>query len=271
MRVLILSRKFEIHSSRRLVEELTAAGHTPLLWDPGWPVSKCVAQFDALIPRIGNFQFEEALESLAELEARGGHVLNNHRAYKKARNKWTTYLECLEAHIPTPNSELVLERDSYTWKKNFPCIVKKLISSKGEGVFLADDALSLQNILAKIAEEEILVQEAYPESFGEDVRAFVVGHKIIASMKRKSTHDFRSNLALGATAEKCTLTSREEELVLKTAETFALEICGIDILRTHKGSLILEVNPCPGLEGIEKYTQVNVTRAIIRHIEELAR
>ncbi|WP_168196430.1 RimK family alpha-L-glutamate ligase [Bdellovibrio sp. NC01] len=265
-----MSRKFEIHSSQRLVEELLLAGHTPLLWDPGWPVSKCVARFDALIPRIGNFQFEEALETLHEFETRGGHVLNNHVAYKKARNKWMTYVTCLELQIPTPYSELVQNRDEFSWKRNFPCIVKKLISSKGEGVFLADDSAALSKLLADI-DEEVLAQDAYPESFGEDVRAFVVGRKIIASMKRKSTHDFRSNLALGATAEPCTLTAREEELVLKTAELFNLEICGIDILRTHKGSLILEVNPCPGLEGIEKYTQVNVTRAIIRHIEELCR
>jgi len=115
-----------------------------------------------------------------------------------------------------------------------------------------------------------LIQEFFPESFGEDIRVFVVGQKIVACMKRKSTNgDFRSNLAQGGRGEPCTLTSAEEELALKAASALQLQIAGVDLLRTHKGSLILEANPCPGLEGIEKYTQSNVACAIIKHIEEV--
>ncbi|MDG0816362.1 ATP-grasp domain-containing protein [Bdellovibrio svalbardensis] len=271
MNVLILSRKFEIYSTRRLVEEIQSRGHTCLLWDPAWPASKCFADFDVLIPRLGSFQFPEACLTLESLSSRGGVIINDLEAYRKARNKWRSYVEFLENQIPTPYSEFVSERDKSLWalwKKGYPCILKKLEASKGEGVFLAQTPEELEQLVNSM-NEEFLIQEAFPESFGEDIRAFVVGDKIVASMKRKSTHDFRSNLSLGAVGEVCTLSPTEEELVLKTTAALKMDIAGVDLLRTHKGSLILEANPCPGLEGIEKYTPVNVARAIIEHIEEM--
>lgn len=268
MHLLILSRKFEIYSSHRLVEEIQARNHVPLLWDPAWPVSKCVARFDVLIPRLGTFQFSEACMSLEQLSDRGGLVLNDQEAYKRSRNKWRSYLVFLENQISTPYSEYAAESAPVHWSKEFPCVVKKLESSKGEGIYLARSPEELNKITQQL-NEEFLIQEGFPEAFGEDLRVFVVGGKIIACMKRKSAQDFRSNLALGAEGEPCTLTSAEEELVLNSTAALKLQIAGVDLLRTHKGSLILEANPCPGLEGIEKYTQVNVARAIIKYAEEL--
>ncbi len=268
MNILILSRKFEIHSTRRLVEEIQSRGHTPLLWDPGWPVSKCVAKFDALIPRLGSFRFSEACLSLENLSLRGGLILNDSETYKRARNKWRSYVCFLENQIPTPYSQLVSNEENADWNRGFPCIMKKLESSKGEGVSLVNSASELSR-MTRVLAEDLLIQEAFPESFGEDIRVFVIGGKIVASMKRKSNQDFRSNLALGGIGEPCTLTSTEEEIVLKTTSALNLQIAGVDLLRTHKGSLILEANPCPGLEGIEKYTHINVARAIITYIEEL--
>lgn len=270
MRILILSRKFEIYSTRRLVEEFSQAGHTVLLWDPGWPLKKFRGgSFDVLIPRLGSFRFEEALEVVEALSSRSGLVANSVEAYRKARNKWASYIAFLEGKIPTPFSLLVSDRDTSSWTRGFPCIVKELESSKGEGVFLANSADELLQITSRLSSSEYLIQEAFAESFGEDIRVFVVNGKIIASMKRKSSKDFRSNLAQGGVGEICTLTEAETALALNAASVLGLQIAGVDILRTHKGSLILEANPCPGLEGIEKYTLVNVARAIIKFIEEL--
>lgn len=269
MRILILSRKFEIYSTRRLVEEFSHAGHSVFLWDPGWPTEKLRGCFDVLIPRLGSFHFEEALESVEMLSSRCGVVVNTLEAYRKARNKWSSYIAFLEGKIPTPFSQLVSNGDAVLWSRAFPCIVKELESAKGEGVFLARSTDELLQIASRISpSSEYLVQEAFPESFGEDVRIFIVGGKIIASMKRKSTKDFRSNLAQGGIGEFCTITEAEAALALNAASILGLQIAGVDILRTHKGSLILEANPCPGLEGIEKYTSVNVAHAIIKFIEE---
>lgn len=267
MNILILSRKFSIYSTRRLVEEIQARGHTSLLWDPAWPASKYRTSFAALIPRLGSFQFEQACEALKNLSSHGGLILNETTTYQTARNKWSSHLVFLENKIATPYSEYFPAGQDLLWKKDFPCIVKKLEASKGDGVFLVRTEKDLAEISMTHNSDSLLVQEAFPECFGEDIRAFVVGGKIIACMKRKSTQDFRSNLALGGMGEICLLTSTEEDLVLKTVTALKLQIAGVDLLRTHRGSLILEANPCPGLEGIEKYTQVNVARAIIQHIE----
>lgn len=268
MRILILSRKFEIYSTSRLVEEIRNLSHSVLLWDPEWPVSRAPSSFEALIPRLGTFQFEQSLQSLAELATRTSLVLNTDSAYSRSRNKWHAYQAFLKKGVRTPYSELVTKNLSATiWSQNFPCIMKELESSKGEGVYLISNPQELATRVQGLS-KECLLQEAFPETFGEDIRAFVVGDKIISSMKRRSKTDFRSNISLGGTAEPCSLSSSEEALILQATESLQLDIAGVDLLRTHKGSLILEANPCPGLEGIEKYTQINVARAIIKYIEE---
>ncbi|QLY27413.1 hypothetical protein HW988_11090 [Bdellovibrio sp. KM01] len=128
----------------------------------------------------------------------------------------------------------------------------------------------MADIFTSTGDEELLAQEYFPEAFGTDVRAFVVGGEIKAAMKRTARPgEFRSNLALGATAEPCTLEPYESELILKTIRTLGLQVSGVDLLRTRKGSLVLEANPCPGLEGIEKYSQQNLANSIIQYAEEL--
>jgi ribosomal protein S6--L-glutamate ligase len=270
LKILLLSRKFEIHSSRRLVEEGVSRGHTMLLWDPEWPLSRLKVQPDVIIPRISSFQFNKAVKVLATLEKDARCLINPSQNYTVARNKWFTYVALTEAGIASPPSFLITRYDETFPPLEFPMVVKKLESSKGEGVFLANNTKDVADIFAKTGEEELLLQEYYPEAFGTDIRAFVIGDKIQAVMKRTAQPgEFRSNLALGATGESCELEPHESELILKTVRTLGLQVSGVDLLRTRKGSLVLEANPCPGLEGIEKYSYQNLANSIIQYAEEL--
>lgn len=278
LKILLLSRKFEIHSSRRLVEEGASRGHTMLLWDPEWPLTRLRIQPEIIIPRLGSFQFNKAVKVLAALErqvlARFNPpipcLINPSQNYTVARNKWLTYVTLTEANIASPPSYLITRYDETFPPLEFPMIVKKLESSKGEGVFLAQSTKDVAHIFAKTGEEELLLQEYFPEAFGTDIRAFVIGDKIQAVMKRTAQPgEFRSNIALGATGEPCELEPHESELILKTVRTLGLQVSGVDLLRTRKGSLVLEANPCPGLEGIEKYNQQNLAASIIQYAEEL--
>ncbi len=269
LKILLLSRKFEIHSSRRLVEEGLSRGHTMLLWDPEWPLPRLKIQPDIMIPRISSYRFKSAVKVLAALEEQGVASLNPSQNYTVARNKWFTYVALTEANIASPSSYLIT-RFEESIPLSFPVIVKRLESSKGEGVFLAEDKNTIAEIFAQTGDEELLVQEYFPEAFGTDIRAFVIGGEIKAVMKRTAKPgEFRSNLALGATGEACTLEPYESELILKSVRTLGLQVSGVDLLRTRKGSLVLEANPCPGLEGIEKYSQQNLANSIIQYAEEL--
>ncbi|WP_413293618.1 ATP-grasp domain-containing protein [Bdellovibrio sp. HCB185ZH] len=269
LKILLLSRKFEIHSSRRLVEEGVSRGHTMLLWDPEWPLTRLKIRPDIIIPRISSFQFSKAVKVLTALEKQGCLSVNPSQNYTVARNKWFTYVALTEANIASPSSYLIT-RFEETIPLEFPVIIKRLESSKGEGVFLAENPRAIADIFLNTGDEELLAQEFFPEAFGTDVRAFVVGGEIKAAMKRTARPgEFRSNLALGATAEPCELEPHESELILKTIRTLGLQVSGVDLLRTRKGSLVLEANPCPGLEGIEKYSQQNLAKSIIQYAEEL--
>lgn len=264
LKMLLLSRKFDIYSSRRLVEEARLRSHEIYLWDPAWPLERCKVIPDVVIPRLATFEYSQALESLNILEQKAVITLNKSSDYCRARNKWRSYEVFQNNNIPSPESHILPGHDVI-----FPCIVKALESSKGEHVFLVQNASELKKHTDSLGSAG-LVQTFYPEAFGTDVRAFVVGNQIVAAMKRTAQPgEFRSNISLGATAEPCTLSAEESEIVLKTVACLNLQVSGVDLLRTRKGSLVLEANPCPGLEGIEKYTKKNLAEQIINYAEEL--
>ena len=243
------------------------ASHTAYLWDPRWPLERCPRNIDVLMPRLGNYLFHEALDILPEYEKRARYTVNGHLSYEKARNKWTSWLAFFSARMPIPFSQLAESELDLKWERSFPCIIKELESSKGKGTHLANNLEHLSSIATNIS-KPFLIQEAFQESFGEDIRILVMKQKIIASMKRTSHSDFRSNIALGGQGEPVTLSEAECQLAVQAAETLGLQLAGIDILRTHKGPILLEANPCPGLEGIEKFTLRNVARDIIQRVEE---
>ncbi|MNK07848.1 Ribosomal protein S6 modification protein [compost metagenome] len=270
MNLLILSRKFEIFSTQRLVEEALIRGHHVSLWDPGKTANECSFNADAVLPRLGGYRFSEALSVLQTFESRGFKSFNNSQAYSHSRNKWNLYRRLQEWKLPTPSSQLLAKDANLLHNElSYPLIAKILESSQGEGVYLVSSLDELQAVRSNHPQEDLLIQEWISEAEGADVRAFVVGGKVVASMKRIAGEgEFRSNLHRGGHAETCALTAAEQDLALKLCQHLDLDIAGVDFLRSHRGSLILEANPCPGLEGIEKCTKINIAGEIIKFIEE---
>jgi len=149
-------------------------------------------------------------------------------------------------------------------------VVKLLEGTQGVGVVLAETKAAARSVVAAFRQLDanILVQEFIEEAGGADVRAFVVGGEVVASMRRQgSPEDFRSNLHRGGTAESIELTDKERDVAVTAAAAIGLNVAGVDILQSNRGPLVLEVNASPGLEGIEGSTGVDVAGAIIEFIE----
>lgn len=269
MNFLILSRLPNIYSTRRLVEEIEKLGahnHRVFVENPEsafehLPESLSI---DVLIPRLGNFRYEDSLASLIQLQEskKPKVILNGFPAFHHARHKKLA-LQILST-LPQPRS---FER-----AETFPIVVKDCISSQGEGVFLCKDSAELQDCLLKIQGRELLFQEFIAESQGQDIRAFVVGSRVVAAIKRVSqdpAREFRSNLSLGGQAHPASLSEEEEILCTTAVQKLGLHYAGVDFVRAHRGPLLLECNPCPGFEGIEKCTSQNIAKAVVSYAEEL--
>ena len=155
-----------------------------------------------------------------------------------------------------------------------PLVIKLLEGTQGKGVVLADSHQSAVSIINAFKEmhANILVQEFIKESHGIDIRCLVVGSKVIASIKRQAKEgEFRANVHQGGKAMKVKLTPRERALAIASAKTMGLKVAGVDLIRSKNGPLVLEINSSPGLEGIEKATQINIASKIIQYIEKNAK
>jgi ribosomal protein S6--L-glutamate ligase len=152
-----------------------------------------------------------------------------------------------------------------------PLVIKLLKGTHGLGVILAKDQNTAESVIEGFISlrERVLVQEFIEESSGADLRALVVNGEVVAAMKRRALPgEFRSNLHRGATAIRVKLTQAEEDTALKATQLLGLKVAGVDMLQSKRGPLILEVNPSPGLEGIETYTNIDISGKIIRFIEK---
>lgn len=262
MKFLILSRLPNLHSTRRLVQEAEAAGHHARVENPEAALTEPAD--DVVIPRLGTFRYEEAL---AHLEIRqklhpATRTLNRLPFFHHARHKKKA-LEILQ-ELPQPKS--------FTEVTSYPVVVKDCLASQGEGVFLCTHPQDLQNCLLKLQGRELLFQEFIAESRGRDLRAFVVGNKVVASIERFSTdpeREFRSNLSLGGQARPVDLSPEEVDMSLRAVQLLGLDYAGVDLIKSQRGPLLLEVNPCPGLEGIERWSEKNIAKEIILYAESL--
>jgi len=153
---------------------------------------------------------------------------------------------------------------------SYPVIIKLLSGTQGMGVILAENRSNAESVLEafQVVKEKVLLQKFIKEAKGADIRAFVVDGEVVGAMKRQAREgDFRSNLHRGGTSEKIRLTAAEEETALRSAEILGLKIAGVDMLKTHNGPVVMEVNASPGLEGIEGTTGVDIAGKIIKFIE----
>jgi ribosomal protein S6--L-glutamate ligase len=234
--------------------------------------------YDAVIPRIGASVTHYGLAVLRQFEMQGVYPLNESVAIGRSRDKLRA-LQLLAragvglpatafAHGPRKAEDVVMEVGGA------PVVVKLLEGTQGVGVILAETEASAKSIIQAFsaANVNILVQEYVRESGGTDVRALVVGKRVIAAMKRTGrVGEFRSNLHRGGKAQAAELSAEEVSTALRSAEALGLNVCGVDMLRSPRGPLVLEVNSSPGIEGMEKASGADVAGAIIEFLEKRAR
>lgn len=234
---------------------------------------------DAVIPRIGSSVTSYGAAVVRQFEMMKVYTVVTTEALLRARDKRTS-LQYLAAYgLPVPDSVFTAMPDNVEAMlrmlgDNYPVVIKMLNSTQGQGVILGESLSSSQSIAEAFLRlrEEILLQKFIIESKGKDVRVFVVGGKVIATMERNARDgEFRSNLHRGASSKKVRITSDEEEISLRAARLMGLDVAGVDILRSDKGPLILEINASPGLEGIEGTTNVDISGQIIKFVETNAR
>jgi ribosomal protein S6--L-glutamate ligase len=291
MHILILSRKATIYSTRRLTEAAKVRGHEVTIVDPlefslvvsrGMPSLYLhgaeVAGFDLVIPRIGASVTNYGLAVVRQFDMMGVPVLNHAVAIARSRDKLRAMqlLTRKDLDIPiTVCTKTSAHIDAaLALVGGPPAIVKLHQGTQGIGVMLCDTRQAVESTLEAFwtLGQDIILQEFVAESKGRDIRAIVVGSRVVAAMRRRAQKgEFRSNLHRGGEAQALvSLDPRYARAAVDACKVMALEVAGVDMLETRAGPRILEINSSPGLEGIERSTSVDVAAAVIRHAERFA-
>jgi len=291
MKFAMLARNPNLYSHKRIVEAAEARGHELEILD----TLQCymnitshrpeifyrgekLSGYDAVIPRIGSSVTFYGLAVLRQFEMMGVWPLNESVAIGRSRDKLRSMqilarrgiglpVTCF-AHSAKQADELI------EMAGGAPVVIKLLEGTQGIGVVLGETHNSARSVIEAFrgANVQILVQEFIKEAGGEDFRIFVVGDKVVGAMKRKGAEgDFRSNLHRGGTASTVRITPEERSTAKRAAKAMGLNVCGVDILRSNHGPVVMEVNSSPGLEGIENATGRDVGGAIIEFIEKHAK
>ncbi len=291
LKIAVLSRNTRLYSTKRLVEAGLKRGHDLYVIDP----LRCymnisahnpeihykgrkLENFDAVIPRIGQSVTFYATAVLRQFEMIGVFSLNESVAISRARDKLRS-LQLLArkgigmpvtgfAHSPDDTNDLL------AIVGDVPLIIKLTEGSQGQGVVLAETRHAAESVIDAFRglDAHFLVQEFIKESRGTDIRCFVIGGKVVASMKRQARKgEFRANLHRGGKAAAISITPAERDMAVKAAKIMGLNVAGVDLIRSAKGTLVLEVNSSPGLEGIEAATRKNIAGEIIAFIERHSR
>jgi ribosomal protein S6--L-glutamate ligase len=286
VKLAILSRKASLYSTRRLYEAARARGHQVQVVDylrcymsiashrpEVFYLGKSL-EVDAVIPRIGASQTFYGTAVVRQFEMMGAYSLNESQAISRSRDK----LRCLQL-LARRGIGLPVTGFAHSTKDvdglidivgGAPLVVKLLEGTQGIGVVLAENRKAAESVIEAFRglEANILVQEYIREAGGQDIRAFVVGGKVVAAMRRTAPEgEFRSNLHRGGSASKVKITPEERSIAVRSAKAMGLRVCGVDLLRSNHGPVVLEVNSSPGLEGIEGATGIDVADKVIDFIE----
>jgi ribosomal protein S6--L-glutamate ligase len=288
MRIAILSRARRCYSTRRLREACLARGHDVKVLDTlrfstvverGNPdlyyKGRQLSRYDAVIPRIGASITFYGTAVVRQFEQMGVFTLNGSHAITVARDKLRA-LQVLSRHtVGFPTTTFVRHRDdllpAIDRLGGGPVVIKLLEGTQGVGVILADTRRVAQTIVETLqsARQNVLIQRFVAESRGRDVRALVVGGRVVAAMRRVAQGDeFRSNVHRGGRTEPVQLDAEHERTAIRAAQIMGLRVAGVDMLESNDGPLVMEVNSSPGLAGIEAATGIDVAGSIIDHIEE---
>ncbi|MDX1278045.1 30S ribosomal protein S6--L-glutamate ligase [Oceanihabitans sediminis] len=287
MNIVILSRNAHLYSTKRLVEEGVKRGHKVEVIDP----LKCdiiieqekptifykdryLDYVDAIIPRIGASITFYGCAVVRQFEMMNVFTIVTSNAIQRSRDKLRSLQHLSKAGIGMPKTvftnysrdvEEVIEHVG-----GVPVIIKLLEGTQGLGVVLAETKNAAESVLEAFngLEARVIVQEFIGEAKGADLRALIVDGQVVGAMKRQGKDgEFRSNLHRGGSAEVIRLSEAELRLAINASQALKLPVCGVDMLQSSRGPLILEVNSTPGLEGIEGATQKNIAKNIIAYIE----
>lgn len=287
MKIGILSQGPNLYSTKRILDAAKDRGHDVRIVD----TTKCfmninsdknrvhykdeILEFDAVIPRIAASITFYGIAVVRQFEMSGTYALNGSLAITRARDK-------LRAHQILSRKKLGMPITGFAHSTSntddlikvaggAPLVIKLLEGAQGKGVILAETKKAAESVIDAFRglHGQFLIQEYIKEAGGADIRCFVIGEKVVATMMRKATDgDFRSNLHSGGIAEKVKITPTERKTAIAAAKAMGLDVAGVDLIRSERGPLVLEVNSSPGLEGIERISGKDIANMMIEHIEK---
>tara|TARA_B110001469_G_scaffold116467_1_gene121686 strand:+ start:427 stop:1302 length:876 start_codon:yes stop_codon:yes gene_type:complete len=287
MNIVILSRNKDLYSTRRLVEEGEKRNHFVEVIDPlncdliienEKPTilynDKYLDYVDAIIPRIGASVTFYGCAVVRQFEMMNVFSSVSSDAIIRSRDKLRSFQYLSKAGIDMPKTVFTnYSRDVekvITQVGGTPVVIKLLEGTQGIGVVLAESKIAAESVLEAFngLEARALVQEYIAEAKGADLRALIVDEQVVGAMKRQGKEgEFRSNLHRGGTYQQHKLSNEEIKIAVKAARKLKLPICGVDLLQSNRGPLVMEINSTPGLEGIESASKKNIAHAIISYIE----
>ena len=291
MKIGLLSRNANLYSTTRLKEAAEERGHEVRVID----YLRCVMDitshkpgiryagqelegYDAIIPRIGATHTFYGTAVVRQFEMMNVFPTNESQGISRSRDKLRSLQLLSRNGIGLPVTGFAHSTKDIDGLIDLvggaPLIVKLIEGTQGVGVVLAETKKAAESVIAAFRQLDanILVQEFIKEAKGADIRAFVVGGRVVASMRRQGAPgEFRSNLHQGGFAEKIKLTPEERSTAVRAAKTMGLNVCGVDLLRSNHGPVVMEVNSSPGLEGIEQTTGIDVAGKVVEFIEKNAR
>jgi ribosomal protein S6--L-glutamate ligase len=291
MRIAILSKGSANYTTRRLKEVALARGHevevinyakcyvsiekdNPVVRYKG----RTLDHFDVIIPRIAQSYTKYGTAMVRQFENQGAYTIASSIAINRSRDKLRAYQILAKAGVQVPKTVFAREtanfEDVIELAGGTPLIIKVARGTHGNGVVLAETPKAAKAVMQAFYVEGVnfLVQEFIKESAGEDIRALVVGSRVVASVKRKSLDgDFRSNTHQGGEGEYVKLTEEEKKTAIKAAKAMGLPICGVDMMRSERGPLVLEVNSSASLKTPELIAKRDVATKIIEYIEQNAK
>lgn len=290
MRIGILARGKKNYATRRLVEAGHQLGHRMTLMDPFDCAlylaagrsqiahnGRSVDRLEVLIPRLSPQTAKYGLEVVSHFELAGVPCVNGSAALEVARHKWRSLRVLAEAGLPIPPTfttggsrflDQAVKRIG-----GYPFIAKPFEGTQGTGILLMETPTTAKSAVDTLCalRQDYVFQEFYPEAAGRDVRALVVGDKVLGAMERIATNgEFRANMHRGGVGIAMPLSDELASLAAKAARAVGLDIAGVDILLTRDGPVVLEVNPSPGFEGFEQATHADVALEMMRFAVEFA-
>jgi ribosomal protein S6--L-glutamate ligase len=287
LRIGILSLEPQNYSNRRIIEAAEENGHfceilntkrcylniesdNPEVHYDG----QILPHYDVIIPRIGPTITKYGMAVVRQFEAIGTFCLNSSSSIGLSRDKLAAHQVLALHKIPMPDTAFANSPKDTKYIVDMttgaPLVVKLLESSQGKGVILAETKKAASSVISAFQKLQapFIVQDFIKDSAGADLRLFVIGGKVIATMMRSASDgDFRSNLHAGGSASKVKISKEERQIAKLAAKAMGLNIAGVDILRSSEGPKVLEVNSSPGLQGIEEINKINVSGKIIDYIE----